>query len=130
VLARNPRFTIGVVSTIGKLDQEGFIHNVAIGGMTLARMEHTFRETAGGMIDENCLIIPGSHRLAFLSRVLVLWTFPEPEGQAWLKHGVDEMERSRTSSRTSTPAKRKSSGAPDGRLAPSRRHVMAAILRR
>jgi hypothetical protein len=91
VLARNPRFTIDVVSTIEKLDEEGFIHNVVSRGMTLARMEHTFREVAGGMIDENCLIIPGSHRLAFLSRVVVPWKFPEPEGRAWLKHSVEEM---------------------------------------
>jgi len=91
VLARNPRFTIDVVSTIEKLDDEGFVHNVVIRGMTLARMEHTFREVAGGMIDENCLIIPGTHRLAFLGRVVVPWTFPEAKGQAWLKHSVEEM---------------------------------------
>jgi hypothetical protein len=91
VLARNPRFTIDVVSTIEKLDDEGFIHNVVTRGMTLARMEHTFRAVAGGMIDENSLTIPGSHRLAFLSRVLVPWKFPEPKGQAWLKHSVEEM---------------------------------------
>jgi hypothetical protein len=91
VLARNPRFTIDGVSTIEKLDDEGFIHNVVIGGMTLARMEHTFRAVAGGMIDENSLTIPGSHRLAVLSRVLVPSKFPEPKGQAWLKHSVEAM---------------------------------------
>jgi hypothetical protein len=91
VLARNPRFTIDVVSTIEKLDEEGFIHNVVIRGMTLARMEHTFRAVTAGMTDENCLTIPGSHRLAFLSRALVPWKFPEPKGQAWLKHSVEEM---------------------------------------
>jgi hypothetical protein len=46
VLARNPRFVIDVVSTIEKLDDEGFIRNVVIGGMTLARMEHTFCEVS------------------------------------------------------------------------------------
>jgi DAPG hydrolase PhiG domain len=91
VLARNPRFTIDVVSTIEKLDEHGFIHNVVIRGLTLARMEHTFSEVPGGMVDENCLIIPGSHRLAFLSKVLIPWQFPEPKGRAWLKHSIEEM---------------------------------------
>jgi hypothetical protein len=91
VLARNPRFTINVVSTIEKLDEEGFVHNVVRRGVTLARMEHTFREVPGGMIDENSLTIPGSHRLAFLSSVLVPWKFPEPKGRAWLKHCIEEM---------------------------------------
>lgn len=91
VLARNPRFTIDVVSTIEKLDEHGFIHNVVNRGLTLARMEHTFSEVPGGMVDENCLIIPGSHRLAFLSKVLIPWKFPEPKGRAWLKHSIEEM---------------------------------------
>ena len=43
------------------------------------------------MVDENCLIIPGSHRLAFLSKVLIPWKFPEPKGRAWLKRSIEEM---------------------------------------
>jgi hypothetical protein len=118
------------VSTIEKLDDEGFIHNVVIGGMTLARMEHTFREVAGGMIDENCLIIPGSHRLAFLGRAVVPWMFPKAKGQACSSTVSKKWEHSRTSFPSSTLARRKTSGAPGGRLAPPRRHVMAPILRR
>lgn len=91
VLGRDPRYTIDVVSTIEKLDEEGFIHKVVVRGFELARMEHTFRETAGGLLDENCLIVPGSHRLAFASKLLVPWKFPEPKGRAWLKHSVEEM---------------------------------------
>lgn len=90
VLARNPRFTINVVSTIEKLDESGFIHKVVVGGFELARMEHTFREVSDGVLDENCLIVPGSRRLAFLSKVLVPWKFPEPKGRAWLKHNIEE----------------------------------------
>lgn len=90
VLARDPHFTIDVVSTIEKLDEEGFTHKVVVGGFELARMEHTFRETADGVLDENCLIVPGSRRLAFLSGVLVPWKFPEPKGRAWLKHNIEE----------------------------------------
>jgi len=85
VLGRDPRYTIDVVSTIEKLDEDGFIHKVVVRGFELARMEHSFRETADGMLDENCLIVPGTHRLAFVSKVLVPWKFPEPKGRAWLK---------------------------------------------
>jgi hypothetical protein len=91
VLAREPRFTINVVSTIEKLDEEGFIHKVVVHGFELARMEHTFRETAAGVIDENCLIAPGSRRLAFLTDFLVARQFPEPKALAWLRHSVEEI---------------------------------------
>jgi hypothetical protein len=67
VLARDPRYAIDVVSTIEKLDEQGFIH-VVVRGFELARMEHTFREAADGTLDENCLIVPGSRGLAFLSK--------------------------------------------------------------
>jgi DAPG hydrolase PhiG domain len=90
VLARDPRYTIDVVSTIEKLDEEGFIHKVVVRGFELARMEHTFRETSDGVLDENCLIVPGSRRLAFLSKLLVPRRFPEPKGRAWLKHNIEE----------------------------------------
>jgi hypothetical protein len=66
-----------------------FIHKVVVRGFELAR--HAFRETPDGMLDENCLIVPGSRRLAILSKVLVPWKFPEPKGQAWLKHSIEEM---------------------------------------
>ena len=90
-LGREPRYTVDVVSTIEKLDEDGFTHKVVVRGLELARMEHTFREAAGGMLDENCLIIPGCHRLAFFGRMLVPWKFPELKGQAWLKHSIEEM---------------------------------------
>lgn len=54
-------------------------------------MEHTFRATPDGVVDENCLIVPGSHRLAFLRRVLVPWKFPAAKGRVWLKHSIEEM---------------------------------------
>lgn len=54
-------------------------------------MEHAFRATPDGVLDENCLIVPGSHRLSFLGRVLVPWKFPASKGRAWLKHSIEEM---------------------------------------
>ncbi len=91
VLARDPRFTIDVDSTIEKLDEERFIHKVVVRGFELARMEHTFRAAPDGTVDENCLITPGSRRLAFLSKVLVPWKFPQPKARAWLKHSIEEI---------------------------------------
>ena len=91
VLGRDVRYTVDVVSTIERLDEEGFIHKVVVRGLELARMEHSFRASSDGVLDENCLIVPGSHRLAPLSRLLVPWQFPEAKGRAWLKHSVEEM---------------------------------------
>jgi hypothetical protein len=91
VLGRDLRYTIDVVSTIERLDEEGFIHKVIVRGFELARMEHTFRAASDGVLDENCLVVPGSHRLAPLSRLLVPWKFPEAKGRAWLKHSIEEM---------------------------------------
>jgi hypothetical protein len=79
------------VSTIEKLDEDGFIHKVVVGGFELAGMEHMFRATSDGVLDENWLIVPGSHRLAFLGKVLMPWTFPKPKGRIWLKLSIEEM---------------------------------------
>jgi len=90
-LGRNPRYKIEAVSTIEKLDETGFIHNVIQGGVRIARMEHVFTESVDGMRDENCLIVPGTPRLGPLARLLTPFLFPDGKGQAWLKHNIEEM---------------------------------------
>lgn len=90
-LARNPAYKIQAVSTIEKLDDTGFIHNVIQGGVRIARMEHVFTKTVDGTRDENCLIIPGTPRFGPFARLLVPVLFPDGKGQAWLKHNIEEM---------------------------------------
>jgi len=90
-LARDPRYKIEVVSTVEKIDETGFIHNVVRGGIRLVRMEHLFTETSTGTRDENCLIVPGSPRLVPLARLLLPRLMPADKGEAWLKHSIEEM---------------------------------------
>jgi hypothetical protein len=90
-LGCNPSYKIEAVSTIEKLDDSGFIHNVIQGGVRIARMEHAFTKTVGGTRDENCLVVPGTPRLGHVARLLLPWLFPDGKGQAWLKHNIEEM---------------------------------------
>jgi hypothetical protein len=90
-LGRNPGYKIEAVSTIGKLDESGFIHNVTRGGVRIARMEHVFKRTVDGTRDENCLIVPGTPLLGPVARLLLTFLFPEGKGHAWLKHNIEEM---------------------------------------
>ena len=90
-LGRNPSYKIEGVSTIEKLDDTGFIHQVIKGGVVLARMEHVFTKTEDGTRDENCLIVPGTPRLGPVARLVLPWLFPDGKGQVWLKHSIEEM---------------------------------------
>jgi len=90
-LGRNPSYKIEAVSTIEKLDETGFIHNVIQGGVRIARMEHVFMKTVDGASDENCLIWPGTPRFGPLARLLATFLFPDGKGLAWLKHNIEEM---------------------------------------
>lgn len=90
-LGRNPSYKIEGISTIEKLDDAGFIHQMIKGGVVLARMEHVFTKTKNGTRDENCLIVPGTPRLGPVARLVLPWLFPDEKGQAWLKHSIEEM---------------------------------------
>ena len=90
-LSRNPAYKVEAVSTIEKLDETGFIHNVVRGGVRIARMEHVFTKTVDGTRDENCLIVPGASRLGPFATFLLPFLFPDGKGQAWLKHSIEEM---------------------------------------
>lgn len=90
-LGRNPAYKVEAVSTIEKLDDAGFIHNVIRGGVCIARMEHVFTKTADGMRDENRLIVPGTSRLGRFAGLRVPLLFSDGKAQAWLKHNIEEM---------------------------------------
>ncbi len=90
-IARNPHYKTEVTATIEKLDEDGFINNVSVGGISLVRMEHDFYETAGGTHFEHRLITPGNLRLWMLSKPLSALMFSNAKGRAWLKHAIEEM---------------------------------------
>jgi hypothetical protein len=67
---RNPKYKVDVLTTIEKLDEEGYIHNPVSHGVSLARMEYTFREVGDGTLYENCLIVPPNHGSWFFRKVV------------------------------------------------------------
>jgi hypothetical protein len=90
-IARNPRYKTQVTATIEKLDEDGFINNVVVAGLSIVRMEHDFHQTEGGTRFEHRLITPGNMKLCVLSKPISALMFPNPKGQAWLKHAIEEM---------------------------------------
>jgi hypothetical protein len=60
-------------------------------GFPFARLEHTFQQTPDGTHFEHFLIVPGNQRLRFLIQVVVALLFSQAEGEAWLKHAIEEM---------------------------------------
>jgi hypothetical protein len=93
VLGTNPDFLVDVTSLIEKLDEEGFIHNPVVHGLSgLARMEYTWRAVPGGTLYENCLVFGARGALgAALQPLLRRQFFPQAKGEAWLRHNIEEV---------------------------------------
>ena len=90
-IARSPRYKTEVTATIEKLDEDGFINNVSVCGLSLVRMEHDFHPTEDGTRFEHRLITPGNKRLWLLSQPVSAIMFTNTKGRAWLKHAIEEM---------------------------------------
>lgn len=89
----NPCHAVSTVSTIEKLDEEGFIHNPSLHGLTgLVRMEYRFEAEDDGTRYANRLLIGGTHgwRRA-VTPLLGRFGFPDARGQAWLRHNIEEV---------------------------------------
>jgi hypothetical protein len=89
----DPRYPVATVTTIEKLDEQGFIHNPQLHGIQgLVRMEYTFEQVPDGTRYVNRLLIGGSH--GWRRRVtpwLQRFGFPEARGLAWLRHNIEEV---------------------------------------
>lgn len=89
----NPCHAVTTVSTIEKLDEQGFIHNPRLHGIPgLVRMEYRFERVDGGTRYVNRLLIGGTHgwRRA-VTPLLCRFGFPEARGRAWLRHNIEEV---------------------------------------
>ncbi|WP_284619237.1 DAPG hydrolase family protein [Aquabacterium humicola] len=89
----DPRYPVHTVTTIEKLDEEGFIHNPSLHGIPgLVRMEYRFERVAGGTRYVNRLLIGGidGWRRA-ISPFIQRFGFGESRGQAWLRHNIEEV---------------------------------------
>ncbi|MDP1739985.1 MAG: hypothetical protein Q8R06_13485 [Polaromonas sp.] len=93
ILGGDPRFVVNVETSIEKLDEEGYIHNPILHGISgLARMEYTFKAVPGGTLYENCLIV-GARRGAarWLQPLWQRFAFPDGKAQAWIRHNIEEV---------------------------------------
>ena len=92
-LNANPKFEVNVVSTIENLDEEGFVHNPVLHGVTgLVRMEYSFTRVEEGTLYENCLLIGGvSGWRRRITPLVQKFGFPHARGLAWLRHNIEEV---------------------------------------
>lgn len=92
-LGGNSRYEVNVFSDIEKLDEEGFIHNPRLHGVSgLVRMEYRFTRVPEGTLYENRLLIGGASgwRRA-LSPLMQTLGFNRERGTAWLRHNIEEV---------------------------------------
>lgn len=93
ILGGNPNYVVDVHTVIEKLDEEGYIHNPIVHGISgLARMEYTFKRVPGGTLYENCLIFGKPGALGkLLTPLLARIAFPPGKGETWLRHNIEEV---------------------------------------
>lgn len=92
-LGANRRYNVDTVTTIEKLDEEGFIHNPTLFGVAgLVRMEYTFTRVPGGTLYANRLLVGGlaGWRRA-ITPLLQRVGFDQTHGLAWLRHNIEEV---------------------------------------
>jgi hypothetical protein len=92
-LGANPAYEVNTVTDIEKLDEEGFIHNPRVHGISgLVRMEYEFQAVPEGTLFQNRLIIGGAagwRRL--VSPAVQKFAFNHARGVAWLRHNIEEV---------------------------------------
>jgi hypothetical protein len=92
-LGANQKYRVSTISDIEKLDEEGFVHNPRIGGISgLVRMEYKFTRVAQGTLYENRLLIGGVSGLRkALTPLMQRLGFDSAHGAAWLRHNIEEV---------------------------------------
>lgn len=92
-LGGNARYAVDTITDIEKLDEEGYIHNPRLHGVSgLVRMEYRFTRVATGTLYENRLLVGGIHgwRRA-VTPLMQRFGFDFAHGMAWLRHNIEEV---------------------------------------
>ncbi len=92
-LGANPAYNVDTVTDIEKLDEEGFIHNPRVRGISgLVRMEYRFTRVSTGTLYENRLLV-GARRgwRRAVTPLVQCFAFDRAHGMAWLRHNVEEV---------------------------------------
>ena len=92
-LGANRAYEIDTVTDIEKLDEEGFIHNPRVHGISgLVRMEYSFSPAPGGTQYHNRLLVGGVRGWRRgATPLLTRWGFDHAHGLAWLRHNIEEV---------------------------------------
>lgn len=92
-LGANPAYNVDTITEIEKLDEEGYIHNPSLHGISgLVRMEYTFKRVQDGTLYQNRLLIGGvSGWRRWLSPLMQRYGFGHGHGMAWLRHNIEEV---------------------------------------
>ena len=92
-LGANSKYNVDTVTEIEKLDDEGYIHNPSLMGVSgLIRMEYTFTRVAEGTLYENRLLVGGLQGWRRLVTPLIQrFGFDRAHGTAWLRHNIEEV---------------------------------------
>jgi hypothetical protein len=92
-LGANPRFNVDTITDIEKLDEEGYIHNPRLAGISgLVRMEYRFTRLGQDTFYENRLLIGGTHGWRrWITPLIQRVGFDHSHGLAWLRHNIEEV---------------------------------------
>jgi hypothetical protein len=92
-LGANPAYGVDTITTIEKLDEEGYIHHPALFGISgLVRMEYTFKRVPEGTLYENRLLVGGvAGWRRVVTPLMQRFGFDLAHGMAWLRHNIEEV---------------------------------------
>ncbi len=92
-LGANPAYNVDTVTEIEKLDEEGYIHNPRVHGISgLVRMEYRFTRVSTGTLYENRLLVGAASGWRRVVTPLVQrFAFDPAHGLAWLRHNIEEV---------------------------------------
>jgi hypothetical protein len=92
-LGANPRYKVDTITDIEKLDEEGFIHNPRLHGVSgLVRMEYRFTRVTDGTLYENRLLVGGGRGWRrWITPLMQRFGFDHAHGLAWLRHNIEEV---------------------------------------
>lgn len=92
MLGGRPEFLVDAKSRIVRLDLGGFAHRPQVLGLPVVAMDYRFERAAGGTRYVNSLTVGLPWRWARpLNALLRRVVFDEAQGQAWIRHNIEEV---------------------------------------
>ncbi|MBK5651754.1 MULTISPECIES: hypothetical protein [Bradyrhizobium] len=92
-LGANARYAVDTVTTIEKLDEDGFIHHPTVHGIRgVVCMEYSFTRVSEGTRYENRLLVGAAEGwMRLINPLIQRFGFDHAHGLAWLRHNIEEV---------------------------------------